>query len=198
MTVPSLLVYFVLVVTAAVAYWSLVAGSTGKSKASFRTELWCLRDEVVDELIMTVAHPSRGALDLRAAIESCIRQSEHFTTFRVFSFYVLWQHAGQPVPSNKLDLAPHGKDDPLSDYKIRLASICTKYLFTNSILGPFTFLLPIAAMARKFVNKSDDSQSQQPLIRATRDVAERPIRVDVQGEAWANRAHDDLGTLASV
>ena len=198
MTVPSLLVYFVLVIAAAVAYWSLFAGATGKSRASFRTELWKLRDEIVDEAILHEPHPSKGALDLREAVESCIRQSEHFTTFRVFSFYAIWRHAGSPVPPDKLELTPGGAGDPYQTYKIRLAAICTKYLFTNSVWGPFTFLLPTASFLRKLMRKDDDAFGNKPMMRAAGDVAARPIRVDVQGETWANRAQDELRDVVSV
>jgi hypothetical protein len=191
MTVPSLLVYFILVATAAVAYCSLLSGGPGKSKASFRTELWQLRDELVDQHILFEANPSKGALDLREAVETCIRESEHFTTFRVFSFYALWNRAGSPIPPNKLDLTPGGDEDPFREYKVRLANICTKYLFTNSVLGPFTFLLPTISFLRKLVRREDELHSH-PMMRTTRDVAERPIRVDVQGETWANRASHDL------
>ena len=132
MTVPSLLIYFTLVATSAIAYWSLLAGGTGKSRASFRTELWRLRDKIVDEQILGDPEPNKAALDLREAVESCIRQSEQFTTFRVFSFYAFWKASGSPVPPDKLDLTPGGAEDPFRSYKIRLANICTRYLFTTS------------------------------------------------------------------
>lgn len=196
MTVPSVLVYFVLLVTSAVAYWSLFAGFTGMSKANFRRNLWRLRDELTDEYILHRANPSKGALDLREAVESCIRQSEHFTTFRVLSFYAIWQHSGSPVPDNKLDLKPGGAEDELSDHKKRLAAICSKYLFTNSLLGPFTFLLPLFSFARRLILRFRGGRERLEM-RPPSVLAERPIRVDVQGETWANRK-DDLKDLVSA
>jgi hypothetical protein len=197
MRVPSYLIAIILFVTSGIAWWGLITGWTGRSRANFRIELWQLRDEIMDDLILRERAPRKGALDLLEAVQSSIRQSEQFTIFRVISVYAFWKLAGSPVPANKLDLKPGGTDDQLEKYKVRLADICARYLFTNSLSGPLTALLPVVAVMTRLFRR-ERRPAEQPIMRPAKDIAQRPIRVDLQADAWANRSSADLKGLASV
>ena len=87
--------------------------SNGKVRVVIRGELDMETGPRAEEELRRAedGRPPVLVLDLREAIESCIRQSEHFTTFRVLSFYIIWQHSGSPTPADKLDLKPRGSDD---------------------------------------------------------------------------------------
>lgn len=191
MTVPSALIAIVLVAAFSVAWWGLFAGLTGLSRSLFRTALWRLRDQVVDDVVAGRLDWKASVRDLLEAIHLTIKNSEQFTPFRVSSAYAFWRLAGSPVPEGRLDLASHGESDELREYKERLAGACGRYLFINSLFAPLgIFILPVAAFLAGLFQKAGNAE-QQSAIRTATAIARRPVRIDLQAEAWAHRMPED-------
>lgn len=197
MAIPSPLVAFVLFVSFSVFWFTALTAPTSWSRARMRTKLWRLRDEIYDTLILGKPQ-NQSATDLLEAVSVCIRQSEHWTVARVTTMYLFWRHAGSPRPEGKLDLAPHDNDDTLiRDYKERLAKIGSTALLTNSLFGWITIIVALAIASVRDLFRSNH-RGQAIALRPPIEVARRPIRVDLQAEAWADRSAADRESLVSA
>lgn len=192
MSVPSLAVVAVLVAAVGIAYWGLSSGIIGYRKAAFRADLWKLRDDLVDRYFLRNPSPQPEAKDVLEAVEICIQRSADFTIFRMLSLYGFWKRAGRPKPEAKMALRNTGTCEDLDVYRERLQKIAVRYAYTSSILGPIGFLLP----AVSFVVRSiayvirPRRHTEPPKLKTVRAVAERPLRVDLQADAWLRRSAD--------
>jgi hypothetical protein len=197
MAIPSPLVAFVLFVSFSVFWFAALTAPTSVSRARMRTKLWKLRDEIYDNLVLGRPR-NQSAMDLIEAVTVCIRQSEHWTVVRVSTMYLFWKQAGCPRPAGKLDLAPHDNDTALiKEYKERLAEIGARSLVTNSLFGWVVIVVALAVASIRDVVKSERS-SKAVTLRPPTEVARRPVRVDLQAEAWADRSAADRRNLISV
>jgi hypothetical protein len=182
--------------------YALARALNDRAVCDFRTALWNIHDEIVDDLVAERFIDPDRARALLLAVRSFIVHAPDLTALRVFGGYALVRvgaHARATIAlANRYDPAWDGEaEEAVERYRERVAATSTDHLFRSSVGGRVALLLvPFAfALGRLFWPRSS---SGTRLIDPADDLAMRPLRVEVDIEDFIDKIHGQplLGTRA--